>query len=221
MLIPFLLAMLVATIVLLVISRSAVERIEHHHYEQRADFFRFTPVKPGDIVFLGDSITAGGCWDELFPGLPVKNRGINADDTLGVLNRLDAILYYSPAAIFLLIGTNDLNWWAYRHDDDILETYEEILVRCKSLSPATKVYVQSILPRAKRYAGHIRFLNGKLRGLAAKYGFEYIDLFPHFEDGQGALKKELTNDNLHLLSGGYKQWVELLKPYIAALPPAN
>ncbi len=217
MLLLFLLAMLLATIVLLVISRSAVERIERHHYEQRADFFRFTPIKPGDIVFLGDSITDGGCWDELFPGLPVKNRGINGDDTLGVLKRLDAILYYNPAAIFLLIGTNDLNWWAYRHDDDILQTYDEILSRCKFISPGTKVYVQSILPRARRYAGHIRFLNGKLQALAAKYGYEFINLFPHFDNGEGALKDELTNDHLHLMSDGYKKWVEILTPYMEKL----
>ena len=217
MFIPFLLAMLAATIVMLVISRSAVERIEHNHYEQRVDLYRYTPIKPGDIVFLGDSITDGGCWDELFPGLPVKNRGINADDTLGVLKRLDTILDYTPSAIFLLIGTNDLNWWAYRHDDDILQTYEEILSRCKFISPGTKVYVQSILPRAKRYAGHIRFLNTKLKALAAKYGYEFIDLFPYFANSEGALKAEFNNDHLHLMSGGYKKWVEILKPYIEKL----
>lgn len=217
MFIPFLLAMLAATIVMLVLSRSAVERIEQHHYEQRVDLYRYTPVKAGDIVFLGDSITDGGCWDELFPGLPVKNRGINGDDTQGVLKRLDTILDYAPAAIFLLIGTNDLNWWAYRHDDDILQTYEEILSRCKFISPGTKVYVQSILPRAKRYAGHIRFLNKKLHALAVKYDYEFINLFPHFEDGEGALKAEFNNDHLHLMSGGYKKWVEILTPYIKKL----
>lgn len=214
MFIPFLLAMLVATIVLLVISRSAVERIERNHYLQRADLYRYTPIKTGDIVFVGDSITDGGTWDELFPGLPVKNRGINADNTLGVLNRLEPILYYRPAAIFLLIGTNDLNFYEYRHDDDILETYSQILDICKTVSPETKVFVQSILPRTKRFSKHITFLNQKLQGLAGKYGYEYIDLYSHFADETGALKKDWTNDNLHLMSPGYKKWVEILKPYI-------
>jgi lysophospholipase L1-like esterase len=214
MLIPFLLAMLAATLLFFFLSRAAVDRVERHHYLQRADLYRYTPVKKGDIVFLGDSITDGGCWDELFPGLPVKNRGINGDDTIGLLNRLEPILYYSPKAIFLLIGTNDLNWWAYRHDDDILATYDQILDCCKAISPATKVFVQSILPRAKRYSGHIRFLNDKLKLLANKFGYEYIDLFPHFANGEGALKSEYTNDNLHLMSDGYKKWVEILSPFI-------
>jgi lysophospholipase L1-like esterase len=211
---PFLLVMLVTTLLFFFFSRAAVERVERHHYLQRADLYRYTPICKGDIVFLGDSITDGGCWDELFPGLPVKNRGINGDDTLGVLNRLEPIMYYGPKALFLLIGTNDLNWWAYRHDDDILATYDQILDICKTISPSTKVHVQSILPRAKRYAGHIRFLNGKLKQLAEKYGYEFIDLFPHFDNGEGALKAEYTNDNLHLMSGGYRKWVEVLTPYL-------
>ncbi|HQP10891.1 MAG TPA: TonB-dependent receptor plug domain-containing protein, partial [Candidatus Omnitrophota bacterium] len=61
---------------LIQIPIGAVERIETNHYLQRADFFRRYPVNRGDIVFLGDSITDGGCWEELFPGVPLKNRGI-------------------------------------------------------------------------------------------------------------------------------------------------
>lgn len=214
MLIPFLLAMLAVLIVLFFLSRAAVERIEKNHYEQRADLYRFTPIKEGDIVFLGDSITDGGCWEEFFPGLPVKNRGINADTTEGVLNRLGTILYRSPAAIFLLIGTNDLAWWAYRHDDEILETYEKILQNCMMVSPITKVFVQSILPRKKKVSKHILRLNERLQGLAKKYGDEYIDLYPRFVDKEGAMKSHFTNDHLHLMSPGYKKWVEILTPYL-------
>jgi lysophospholipase L1-like esterase len=214
MLIPFLLAMLAASLVLFFLSRAAVERIERNHYQQRADLYRFTPIKQGDIVFLGDSITDGGCWEEFFPGLPVKNRGINGDDTEGVLNRLGTLLYRCPGAIFLLIGTNDLNWWHYRHDDEILETYEQILQNCMMVSPDTEIFVQSLLPRRKRYTKHLLFLNEKLQGLAKKYGAVYIDLYSHFAAADGSMRPELTNDYLHLMSPGYKKWVEILTPYL-------
>jgi lysophospholipase L1-like esterase len=217
MLIPFLLIMLGTTLALFFLSRYAVGKIEHNHYEQRSDLYRYVPIKEGDIVFLGDSITDGGCWEELFPGVPVKNRGINGDDTLGVLDRLESLLYYSPAAIFLLIGTNDLNWWAYRHDEDILETYSQILAGCQHISPETSVFVQSLLPRTKRYSKHIRALNHELHKLAKEYGYEYIDLYSHFVNEEGALKTKFTNDHLHLLSPGYKKWVEILTPYIESL----
>jgi hypothetical protein len=65
MLITFLLVMLAVTLVLFFLTRLAVERIERNHYLQRADLYRYVKIQKGDIVFLGDSITDGGCWDEL------------------------------------------------------------------------------------------------------------------------------------------------------------
>ena len=209
-----LMVMLAVTLTFFILTRLAVEKLEHNHYQQRADLYRYSKIQEGDIVFLGDSITDGGCWDELFPGMNIKNRGINADDTVGVLARLDDILCCSPAALFILIGTNDLNWWNYRHDQEILGNYNKILNRCKELSPSTRVFVQSILPRAKRFANHIIMLNLHLEKLAEKYGYTYINLFPHFADESGALKSEFNNDHLHLMSPGYALWVKLLTPYL-------
>ena len=214
MLIAFLLIMLAVTLTLFAITRVAVERIERNHYLQRADLYRHTKIEKGDIVFLGDSITDGGCWDELFPDLKIKNRGINADDTVGVLDRVDDYLMGEPAALFILIGTNDLNFWAYRHDNEILANYREILARCQRITPSTKVFVESILPRGKRYAKHIKALNIQLEKLANEFGYTFINLFPHFADENGALKKEFNNDHLHLMASGYEVWVKILTPYL-------
>jgi lysophospholipase L1-like esterase len=201
-------------LIFIVFSRFAVERVAQNHYAQRAEFFCHYPVNEGDIVFLGDSITDGGAWEELLPGVPLKNRGINADDTLGVLKRLDEIVEAKPLAIFLLIGTNDLPWWTYRKDTDILKTYDQILARCAELSPDTKVYVQSLLPRGKAYAQRIKKLNTALEALTAKHAFHYVNLYPAFVDANGMLRAELTNDRLHLMAEGYSIWVSIIKPYI-------
>ena len=158
---------LAVTLVFFAFTRYVVARISQNHYGQRADFFHRYPVNEGDVVFLGDSITDGGCWEELFPGVPLKNRGINGDSTTGVLNRLDDILRSRPRAIFLLIGTNDLPWFEYRSDRAILRTYSQILDRCRELSPQTRVYVQSILPRARTYTKRIERLNVQLEQLAS------------------------------------------------------
>ena len=211
----------IITLIFLALSRFAVERVEQNHYAQRADFFRRYPVNEGDIVFLGDSITDGGCWEELFPGVPLKNRGINADDTLGVIKRLDDILRAKPLAIFLLIGTNDLPWFTYRKDEEILRNYNQILERCGEISPGTKVFVQSILPRGKSFAKRIRRINVELETLAARHGSTFVNLYPNFVDENGALRTELTNDHLHLMSEGYARWVEILKPHIKDLFAQN
>ena len=63
------------------------------------------------MVFLGDSITQGwgGGLGAAFPGMKVANRGISGDTTRGVLIRLkEDVLALHPAAVVLLIGTNDL-----------------------------------------------------------------------------------------------------------------
>jgi lysophospholipase L1-like esterase len=204
----------VLTLIYLIITLRAVERLERTHYEQRADLYRSTKIRQGDIVLIGDSLTDGGNWEELFPGVPVKNRGINADNTIGVLERINDIVCCGPAGIFIMIGTNDLNWWEFHRGKIILETYEKILVRIKERSPKTRVFVQSILPRKKRFANRIQALNLSLNQLAEQYGYTYIDLFSHFCDERLALKSGFTNDHLHLLAAGYQEWVKVLAPYI-------
>lgn len=214
MLNTFLFAMLLATLILMTITRLATERLIHQHHGQKCDFFHHYQIKPGDIVFLGDSLTDGARWDELFPNYPVKNRGINADLTTGLLSRLDDVVSGQPSAAFILIGTNDLPWYEYRSNTEILQTYESILMRLQQDSPQTKVHIQSIFPRDRMYAGRISKLNSELSKLAEKYQCPFIDLHSLLVNEKGVLKPELTNDGLHLLAGGYKIWVDALTPYM-------
>jgi lysophospholipase L1-like esterase len=209
--------MFIATLILLIITRLEVERLEHHHYLQRVSFFESQPSQPGDIIFLGDSLTAGGNWDEVFPGMGIKNRGINADTTAGALARLGCITEGKPAAIFILIGTNDLPWYEYRHDELILSTYAQILETIKKESPGTKIFVESIFPRAHFQAKRIRLLNPKLKALAETQGAPYIDVYSRLVDAKGDLRADLNNDHLHLLGPGYKLWAEALIPHINAV----
>lgn len=77
-------------------------------HERWVSQFEVLPVLPGDTVFLGDSITEGGSWHELFPSSRVRNRGIGGEVTTGVLGRVNQISRGAPSQVFLLIGTNDL-----------------------------------------------------------------------------------------------------------------
>src|ERR1035441_4233447 len=86
-------------------------------------------------VVLGDSITEG--WKTLandFPKMKVANRGIGGDITSGVLYRLKAdVLSLNPAAIVLLIGTNDVGDGA--DADDVAANIKLILLAIKSFNP--------------------------------------------------------------------------------------
>ena len=212
-----LVGLFLSSLVLIIVIRILVERISHNHYQQKSDFYAHHEPCPDDIVFVGDSITDGANWDELFPNLHTRGRGINNDNTQGVLDRIHCTLSGHPKAIFLLIGTNDLPFFEYHSDRKILATYEAILDKCKNDSPETRVFVQSILPRKKRFARRIIGLNAQLKSLAEKFGYTFINLFPHFANAEGQIRDELTNDHLHLMASGYEIWVRILTPYLESL----
>ncbi len=216
----FILAMFIATFILLVVTRLAAKRLIQQHHGQKVDFFQHHPIQPGDIVFVGDSLTDGGRWEEMFPGKPVKNRGINADTTAGVFARLEDVIIGHPSAIFFLIGTNDLPWYEYRSDEEILASYKQILEQCRTELTDTRVYVQSLLPRNYSFSRRIQKLNLKLKELTEQFGYTYIHLFPAFANSRGGLRREITNDDLHLLGSGYLIWADQLRPYMdGSFPP--
>ena len=203
-------------------SIHAQERKYSTFYYQRATLFEELPVTSSDIIFLGNSITNGGEWAELFDNPHVKNRGISGDVCMGVYDRLDAILKGSPAKIFLLIGINDVDRGASA--DTIVERIGMIVDKIRKDSPSTKIYLQSVLPVSDHYKmfnGHtsrwqvVPEINKGLVRLAADRGVKYIDLYAHFIDNTtGKMNIKYTNDGLHLLGKGYKKWVGIVKPYV-------
>lgn len=183
------------------------------HQARRVSAFEALPLVPDDVVFLGDSITEGGPWEELFPGVRTRNRGIGGDTADGVLRRLEQVTRAQPAKVFLLIGTNDL----YRgvSEAQIVSNIEEILDRLKQESPDTEVYLQSVLPRAASYRARIEALNARLAEVAAERGAAWVDLYPGFLDLEaGAIRSELSNDELHLLGPGYALWKEQIEALV-------
>lgn len=191
------------------------------YYQQRASLFRSLPIHKGAIVFLGNSITDGSEWTELFPEKPILNRGISGDVTRGVLARLDEVARHTPSKVFLLIGINDLA--AGRAADQICRDIYLIVRQLRQQSPGTKVYVQSILPvhsGYKKFASIadkgelIRLINRVLAGSATAHHYTYIDLHTQMADGAGELRGEFTNDGLHLMGAAYVHWAKLIAKYL-------
>ena len=191
---------------------------ENGHYKQRVRFFRQMPDEKREIIFLGNSITEAGEWQELIPGKAVKNRGISGDVTYGVLARLDEALDSKPAKLFLLIGVNDLKRGI--PVDRVAQNYQRIVERIKAGSPKTKLYIQSLLPVNEKMLSEsykkvtnerIAALNERLVQLADHYQCAYINVHSVMTDEQGQLAKELTPDGIHLWPSSYIRWVNYLK----------
>ena len=188
------------------VAAAARKRLRGFKAEKRTD---------GRVLFLGDSITQGGEWNELFPELSTVNRGINGNTTEDVLARLDEALQ-NPIAVSLLIGTNDLHTYRRLKDaDGIVNRVEKIIDRIKTAAPHAHIFVNSITPRTPLFAPRIRALNERYADLARRTGSTYVDLWPALADEHGALRKEFTADNLHLIPAGYEAWRDVLRPHLS------
>jgi len=188
------------------------------YYNQKVSVFRLLPDTPGEIIFLGNSITDIGEWAELWQNPNVKNRGISGDNTFGVLARLDEVLSSKPRMVFVMIGINDIA--RNIPDSVILFNYQRILQRVKTESPATKLVFQSVLPTNNNYTEfknhqnkteHILAVNKGLQELCAKESITFVDLYPHFINAEGKLDPRYTNDGLHLTGEGYILWKSVLQ----------
>lgn len=184
----------------------------------KVDQFNSYKSSPSDFVFLGNSITANTDWTELLQLPNVKNRGISADITFGVLERLGHITKGKPAKIFLLIGINDIS--RNIPDELIVRNYHRIVSRIRTESPDTKVYIHTLMPvnhtfnKFPNHYGkdeHILFVNDAIRKMGDNKNVFVIDLYPAFLDKDKRLISEFTHDGLHLTAAGYQNWVRILR----------
>lgn len=190
-------------------------------YYQRASLFDQLGVDSTTIVFMGNSLTHGCEWHELLKMPNVVNRGINGDVVAGIKERVGSVVAGHPAKIFLMSGANDVS-----HNltaDSIATAIADLIDYIRVESPSTRIYLQSMLPinnsfgRYKLMAGKeevIRDINKHLVKIAADRGITFINLYPSFCDEEGNLKREFTNDGLHLLGPAYLVWRDIVLPYV-------
>lgn len=191
------------------------------YYHQKKSLFEKLPDGTHEIVFLGDSITDGGHWSELFEDFRIINRGISGDVTAGVIRRLEEVTRSRPDKIFLMIGINDLA--AGKSVEEVVKNIQIIVKKVKNASPETELYLQSLLPvngdfpyfpRHTSRAEDIPRINARLEKMADIYGLEYIDLYASFCSREDKLDPEYTNDGLHLTGAGYLLWKSLIEKYM-------
>lgn len=209
------------SLILMGISCSALPCLADRYWDQKTSLFEILPIGENDIVFLGNSITDGGEFHELFRMDNIKNRGISSDVITGVEKRLEQVTSGNPKKIFLLIGINDVS-----HNltvDQLAERYTRLVKKIREQTPGTKLYIQSVMPinnsfgRYKSLSGKegtVKKFNERIKKIAETNGAEYVDLWPYLSDKNGHLKKEYTNDGLHLNGKGYKAWTDGIRPLV-------
>jgi lysophospholipase L1-like esterase len=172
-------------------------------------------------VFLGDSITQE--WKGLaaaFPGMKIANRGISGDTSRGVLIRLqEDVLALKPAAVVLLVGTNDLEEGAT--PETIAGNMRLILAELKRHNPAMPVILSEVMPSSasmKRPADQIKAINALyLAGVKGDAQVIPLDTWRLFADANGDAPASEFPDLLHPNALGYAKWAAALRPLFATL----
>jgi len=199
-----------------------------NNYNKLLNQFNSQPLNNGEIIFLGNSITAEGKdWSDRLDNPIIRNRGIGGDTTDGVLARSGEIIDSEPTAVFLLIGINDLynNTINTPSVNYIANNIVNIAKKIKTSSVNTKVFIQTLLPISKKksrkfyklYNQSIKNINKIIIENQENELYSVIDLYSIFVNNRGQLINKLTNDGLHLNEKGYKLWSKFIKPITDSL----
>lgn len=189
---------------------------------RRTTFAENAEAGKGGVVFLGDSITQGWGDDfrKAFQSMKVVNRGISGDTTRGMLIRLqDDVLNLNPAAVIMLMGTNDLEEGAA--PKIIADNVVLIIEQLKKHDAKMPIVLCEVMPShesKKRSAADIQELNRLL--LAAVKGdpqVTVLDTWTLFADEDGNATKEEFPDLLHPNGIGYAKWQASLIPVLETL----
>ncbi len=165
------------------------------------------------------------CWGDdvggAFGKLKVANRGISGDTTRGVLIRLkEDVLAVKPAAVVLLIGTNDLAEKV--EPETIAGNVKLILAELKKHDAKMPIVLCQVMPssatREDRSAEKIKQVNG-LYAAAVKGDPQvtFIETYTLFANKEGDAKKEEFPDLLHPNKEGYIKWAAAVRPILATL----
>jgi lysophospholipase L1-like esterase len=174
-----------------------------------------------DLLFLGDSITAGwdgkngkAVWERFYGPRHAANFGIGGDRTQHVLWRLDngEIDGIKPGVAVLMIGTNNART---NSSDEIAEGIEAIVKKLREALPETKILLLAVFPRGEK-PGPVReklaAVNQRIARLDDGKYVKYLDIGARFVNDDGTISKEIMPDYLHLSSRGYRIWADAMEP---------
>ena len=192
-------------------------------------------AKEGAILFTGSSLM------EQFPvcemaasaGIDkvIYNRGIGGTTTEDFLREIDAVLLLpSPSKVFINIGTNDMNSAIYGENwmDRLMENYEKILTVAKEKLPETEFYLMAYYPAnlhldrpgvdtswmKDRTPENIAACNERVKALAEKFGYHYINVNDGLYNEAGEQKEEFAIDGVHMYASGYEVVFRNLLKYL-------
>jgi len=180
---------------------------------------KLQPLEPGQkrIVFMGDSITEGWPFLELFAGKPYVNRGISGQTTPQMLIRFRPdVIALKPSLVILMAGINDI---AGNTGPSTLQMITDNIFSMAELAKANniKVILCSVLPafdfpwRPGSFpAEKVVTLNKMIKKYADANGILYLDYYSAMVNDQKGLNAAYSGDGVHPNKTGY----EVMNPLV-------
>ena len=189
-----------------------------------------------DACFVGDSFTQGLSIYSKNPGANYYYAvGVSTSNALsknftlpggGEGKLIDALAGKQYKKVYIMLGINEMS-----NGDPaaFAQRYAGILQQIRTVQPNATIFIQSILHTTPEKSASTNFkneyinrYNEAIKGLADNTTIYYIDINPLFDDGNGAMKAELSGDGVHLKAQHYIPWRDLLLRTVpASLAPAT
>jgi lysophospholipase L1-like esterase len=178
-----------------------------------------------DLLFVGDSITAGWNWDiwqKNFAQYHPANFGIGGDHTGNLLWRLKYghAEKLKPKVVVLLIGVNNFGH-LNESPKQVADGIKANLSLLRKIYPHAKILVNGVFPFEELASSPKRALVKEANALVAKLNDnKHIfvkDYGAIFLQPDGSISKEIMGDFLHPTPKGYQIWVDAMLPDIQQL----
>lgn len=187
-------------------------RRQHQFEQQKWNALFSTQQDSTEIIFIGTSLTQNFHLRNDFNNIHLKNMGFGGAETPAILNNLKRIITRKPPKIFLEAGINDVR--NGRDMDAAFKNFVEMCTVSKTVSPGTRLYVQSVLPTlTSKFNTKIEVYNNQIMSYCKLHSVSYIDMYADFIV-DGKLNPLATIDGIHLTPYGYYLWKKHLLPYI-------
>jgi lysophospholipase L1-like esterase len=181
---------------------------------------RVQPPNPGVIVFTGSSSI--NFWETLaedMAPLNVINRGFGGSQMAHVTHYATKIvLPYSPSAVVVYAGENDLSWPWSKKPETILRDFQAFVNVVHGQLPNTWIYFVSVKPTPLRWKQleRQRRTNQLVEEFCGtKSNVRFLDVSTAMLDSRGKPRRDLFKwDGLHPSAECYALWTSIIRPVL-------
>ncbi len=180
-----------------------------------------------DALFAGDSLTDGIRIYDVFAGFKTVTKvGISPQTATTTpfyetedgreLTMVEAIEYLQPKKLYVMLGTNGLNWASI---ESLISGYDEFLDAVQTRMPNLDIIIESIPPTTLETATerpsytkeNVDAYNAALLELAMKRGLYFLDVHAAVVGSDGYLPEDIAApDGIHFQISGYSIWKDYL-----------